>query len=406
MKNGPIKVLLVEDNPGDARLMRETLAEVTSAQFELTHVERLADALQRLADSQFDVVLSDLTLPDSRGLDTFTRVHAEAPAVPIVVLTGHDDDALALEAVHSGAQDYLVKGQVDGRMLSRILRYAIERKHTEEQLARYAEELRQKNVQMEADLEMGFELQEALLPQRYPAFPRGAEPEESALRFCQSHRWTTALGGDFFDVLQLSDTQAGVFICDVMGHGVRAALVTAMVHALVEEQAHLATEPGRFLTEINARLGILRQMRNPMFASAFYLVADMATGRMHFANAGHPSPFHLRRDAAVVEPLQRADSPHGPALGLFDNSEYPTCECSLARRDMVMLYTDGLYEVVGPDDEEYGEKRLLTAVRERLALPAAELFNQLLDQIQTFSVTRQFADDVCVVGMEVVRLGP
>jgi len=134
MGDKPIKVLLVEDNPGDARLIREMLKEAAAARFELVHVVRLDEALKLLGEASFDVLLLDLTLPDSQGLDTFFRVYSQAPDVPIVVLTGLADEVVGVESVKGGAQDYLVKGQVDSNLLARALRYAIERKQAEERL--------------------------------------------------------------------------------------------------------------------------------------------------------------------------------------------------------------------------------------------------------------------------------
>jgi Flp pilus assembly CpaE family ATPase len=122
-----MKVLLIEDNPGDARLIREMLAEERVASFDLERADRLSTGLGRLAVGGIDVVLLDLSLPDSQGLSTFVRVHAQAPEVPIVLLTGLDDEQLAVEAMRQGAQDYLVKGQVDSSLLVRSMRYAIER---------------------------------------------------------------------------------------------------------------------------------------------------------------------------------------------------------------------------------------------------------------------------------------
>ncbi|HYL56325.1 MAG TPA: response regulator [Gemmatimonadales bacterium] len=130
----PITVLLVEDNPGDARLILELLGEVQSQTFDLERVDRLEDALARLTHAGVDVVLLDLGLPDSQGLDTFVRARRGAPEEPIVVISGLDDERLALEAVRSGAQDYLVKGRIEGQLLARVLRYAIERKRAEEAL--------------------------------------------------------------------------------------------------------------------------------------------------------------------------------------------------------------------------------------------------------------------------------
>jgi DNA-binding response OmpR family regulator len=129
-----IRVLLLEDNPGDARLFREFLHEDGLAQAEVDHVGRLKTGLEHLTQEKPDVILLDLGLPDSQGLDTFTQVYAQAPDIPIVVLTGLNDTEQAVEAVKAGAQDYLVKGEVSGGLLVRAIRYAMERKRTEEVL--------------------------------------------------------------------------------------------------------------------------------------------------------------------------------------------------------------------------------------------------------------------------------
>ena len=124
-----IRILLIEDNPGDARLIREMLAAKESASFDLEHADRLSTGLARLARGGIDVILLDLSLPDSQGLDGLNKICAQAPEAPVVVLSGLSDEAVAVNAVHEGAQDYLVKGSVDSALLVRSLRYAIERQH-------------------------------------------------------------------------------------------------------------------------------------------------------------------------------------------------------------------------------------------------------------------------------------
>jgi len=131
---GPIRVLLIEDNPGDVRLIRVWLASLEPALFELIHTERLAAGLARLAQEELDVVLLDLSLPDSQGLETLVKTHVQALDVPIVVLTGLEDELLAVQAVHIGAQDYLIKRQANAEMLKRVLRYAIERQRLQVEL--------------------------------------------------------------------------------------------------------------------------------------------------------------------------------------------------------------------------------------------------------------------------------
>jgi PAS domain S-box-containing protein/putative nucleotidyltransferase with HDIG domain len=135
MEGNPIvNVLLIEDNPGDARLIQEMLAEGGSAQFKLECVDRLSMGLARLVANGIGLVLLDLGLPDSQGFDTFAKIYAQAPRIPIVVLSGLTDENLAMKTVQEGAQDYIVKGQLESYGLVRTIRYAIERKHAEEEL--------------------------------------------------------------------------------------------------------------------------------------------------------------------------------------------------------------------------------------------------------------------------------
>ena len=141
----PLRILLVEDNPGDVLLIQETLGD-RHGEFALESVERLAAALERLRTGGIHVVLLDLTLPDSAGLSTFTAVRTNAPDVPIVVLTGLSDEALAVSTVRAGAQDYLVKGQVDGNLLGRTIRYAFERNQVRRQLETSERQLRESEV--------------------------------------------------------------------------------------------------------------------------------------------------------------------------------------------------------------------------------------------------------------------
>jgi PAS domain S-box-containing protein len=129
-----LKILLIEDNPGDARLIKEVLSEIHSATVEMVHASRLQEGLDKAAEQKFDVVLLDLSLPDASGLDTIRRAHQAVPSVPIIVLTGFNDEAFSITVVHEGAQDFLVKGQFDGGLLMRAIRYAIERKQAEEDL--------------------------------------------------------------------------------------------------------------------------------------------------------------------------------------------------------------------------------------------------------------------------------
>jgi phosphoserine phosphatase RsbU/P len=530
----PLNVLLVEDNPGDARLIQELLLEARGGEFRASVAATLAQALEALAHQTVELILLDLSLPDSQGIDTFHKVYEAARLIPLIVLSGLDDEALALRTVEEGAQDYLVKGQVDPHSLERAIRYALkrveaervlaaernllrsvidnlldsiyvkdasgrylldnrahmrtigvdspekvvgksvydffpptvaakfqeddervvrtgepivnreevvvsekdsapvrwisttkvplrdregeaigvigigrditERKRAEEQIFRYNAEIQQRNVELEDDLHMAREIQQAFLPQQYPTFPRAARSLESNLRFFSRYIPTTAVGGDFFHVLPISDTQAGVFICDVMGHGVRAALVTAIARALVEELLPVAGNPSRFLTNINQTLlAILRRARTPMFASAFSLVIDTARGCVSYANAGHPSPVLIRRHEGEVMTLCSASERPGPALGVFKEAVYEMYTRPIAPGDLILLFTDGLYEVEGENDSFFNHEMLLEVLRRNATKPTEKLIDDTLSDVRNFAEGHIFTDDVCLIGVEIER---
>lgn len=272
---------------------------------------------------------------------------------------------------------------------------------TTAELARSREELRGKNQMMEENLRVAADIQIAMLPQQYPVFPASAAPEQSAFQFVHRYEPAESVSGDFFSVSALSDTEAGVLICDVTGHGVRAALVTAMIRALAEELKPFAREPGNFLRKLNSDLGsILKNTGTPMLTTAFYAVADCRAGTLRFANAGHPKPLVIRRSTGHVEPLANNSGRSQPALGLFEDPPYATSETVLVPGDFLMLFTDGLYEVLGQNEEIYSQERLVLDVKNLLHQPSGVLFDELITVIRTFALNGEFDDDVCLVGMD------
>ena len=195
---GLIRVLHIEEDHADTRLFQEYLDE-SPGDYQTEVGRRLSEGVDLLSRESFDVVLMDLGLPDAQGIDAFRRVRSVVPGIPIIVLSRLRDKKLARRAVHEGAQDYLIKGEVEGQLLVRAMRYAMERKRLTRQLAEYADELRAKNAQLEADFNMARDIQQVFLPNRYPVFPKWAPPSQSALKFYHRYIPAAAVGGDFFD---------------------------------------------------------------------------------------------------------------------------------------------------------------------------------------------------------------
>jgi sigma-B regulation protein RsbU (phosphoserine phosphatase) len=363
------------------------------------------EALEKISP-EIDLVLLDVMMPGMDGFEVVRQIRSrpDVDTIPIVMATALTEKEDRLRAVEAGANDFITK-PIDKTELKVRLDSQLRIKEAQDEVRQQREELRRRNAEMEADLDLAREIQQAFLPQQYVSFPRVVGPLEGALRFHHRYLPASTLGGDFTDILILSETEAGMFICDVMGHGVRSALITAVARGLVEELLPRAFDPGRFLSEFNHSLtAILGRSRTPMFATSCFLVADVAAGTIRYANAGHPTPLRVRRQKGRVEPLPFESGAVGPALGVFPDYEYSTCQCDLEDNDLVMLFTDGLYEVEG-ENGCYDEDQLREAVQRRMALSASPLFDALLGEVQQFAGGQPFLDDVCIVGMEVTRIG-
>lgn len=446
--NGEATILIVEDSKTQALKLQHLLVRHS---YHVASATNGREAIGKMGEVRPTLVITDINMPEMDGYELCRRIKDDSDFknVPVILLTSLSDPQDILRGLECGADNFVVKPYDEEFLLSRIqyvlanlelrrkaggkeateiffagqkYRLTSDRIHSidlllstyetavhknlelrkaKEKLEEQAEELREKNAQMQADLEMARELQTAFLPRHYPVFPANASPERSGIQFCHRYSTTTELGGDFFDIVAVSNTEGGVLICDVMGHGVRAALVAAIVRGLVEELKPIAHDPGHFLSELNHSLcAVLKQTVTPLFVTAFYLVADLGRKQLRFANAGHPAPYHLRRTEGVVAALT-GQGKRSPALGIFDQAVYQTEQRPLASRDMLMLFTDGLYEVEGADGEFFTKQQLLDAVTKHMHSPAPKLFDDLLAEVQEFSVKKDFEDDMCLVGMEV-----
>lgn len=269
-----LRILLVEDDEGDAFLVRELLSEA-EAPFDLTVASSLREAQDLLTG--IECILLDLGLPDAEGIDGLRKLLSVAGSAAVCVLTGRSDEHLGVQAVAEGAQDYLVKGQVDGVLLIRSLRYAVERKRADEN-ARLLREVELRQAES-ARLERG------LLPQ-----PLMQTTEVAVEPFYRSGRAMGLLGGDFYDVVQVGDDRLHVIVGDVCGHGVDEAALgvelrvawRALVLAGVPEEQVLPSLEQVLMSERRAR---------EVFATVASAVIDLPGNRATVRLAGHPPPW-------------------------------------------------------------------------------------------------------------------
>jgi sigma-B regulation protein RsbU (phosphoserine phosphatase) len=268
-------------------------------------------------------------------------------------------------------------------------------------LQELSEELRAKNFQLEADLVMAKGIQEAMLPERHYVFPLDVEPDAARIECSSVYRPAEAVGGDFFTILPVSGEKLGILICDIMGHGLRAALGTAIMRGLVEELKERADSPDRFLTDLNRGLrAILRNIDEPLLVTACYLVVSLDDDRVLVSSAGHPLPLRVDRISGRVSSLGTSRAVHGPALALFDDATYGMEEFRMTVDEMVLLFTDGATEMSDTDGHEIGIHRFMVAAGKFSRLNAHRLCEELLDDIQLTAGGAEFEDDVCLLAIE------
>lgn len=256
--------------------------------------------------------------------------------------------------------------------------------------------IEQTNAEMKTDLGMARQIQEAFFPTAFPLFPKGAPVESSELLFAYRYLPAATLGGDFFDIIQLSDTQCGILICDVMGHGVRAGLLTALIRGVVEEFALRATHPAQVLEAIShGLLPIIRQTGRPVFATAFYGVINTSEASVVYANAGHPPPLIARGNSGIIDSLAFI-SPE-PAAGIMENFAYTNAAMAINPGDTLLAYTDGFFEARSSSGEMFGEAGLRAVLRRNSSASATELVEDLTRAVIAFTGANEFDDDLCAL---------
>lgn len=298
-------------------------------------------------------------------------------------------DLLKIEGIRTGDEIEALAADV-GVMTSRVLNYQRE----------LEAEVRSKTAMIREDLEMAREFQLALLPTDYPSVVE-SPTHPMGLGFAHYYQPASTVGGDFFDLIELADGRIGVLIADVMGHGARSALVTAILRALVRNHAPTLTDPGSFLEALNRHLHeLISRSGQALFVSAYFMVLDTEGEMFSWAVAGHPAPLRARRGSGrMPEPLWTG-ARHQPALGLVESGHYRTHEERLWPGDVFLLYTDGVIEAENRKGEEYGTDRLAKALDDALDGPLAAMPAQIVASASSFRKGDQYDDDVCLVVVE------
>jgi serine phosphatase RsbU (regulator of sigma subunit) len=377
-----LSLLLVEDDRGDAVLVEDLIADAV-ADIEVVWAQSMAHAERELASARPDCVLLDLNLPDANGIDALDRIAKRDATVPIVVLTGLNDEYFGASAVAAGAQDYLVKGRVEPEMLRRALLYAIERKRAELIAADlHASELRARE---NALLERGLLPSPLLLD----------DPGVDIVARYRPTRENALLCGDFYDVVQTPDRVTHVLIGDVAGHGPDEAALGAALRIAWRTLTFAGINGADRMPQLERLLHAERTEKG-VFATVLSLEIPADGARITAVRAGHPGM--LLHSADTVEWIE---PPFGPALGLHADA-WPQHEIELPAGHGLLLITDGLFEgYSGRGSQRLGEDGLLALARRHAALPGSAFVDALIDGAEERARAHGgLTDDIAVVRVE------
>jgi serine phosphatase RsbU (regulator of sigma subunit) len=372
------RILLIEDDPGDALLVEEYLSD-TSLSVDLHWTQTLAEGMASVGSRAPDCVLLDLHLPDAAGTGAVTRLQNACPAAAIIVLTGLAEARAGIEAVASGAQDYLVKGTVSGELLDRAVRYAVHRKHAE----RTAAELRANQHRAQENSR----LERSLLP--VPMLSGTAVTPTSCYL---PGREGALLAGDFLDVVETPDGIVHAVIGDVSGHGPDEAGIGVCLR-IAWRTLILGGHRGAGLLALMERILVAERTYSAMFATVATLSLDPATRRLDVTLAGHDTPLLVQGGAAAPLPATA-----GIALGLIPGAaDWHTAHLELPPAATLLLYTDGLTEGhTGPGRERLGTEGLIAIIKDAPDPAGQALIDHLTSVTRELDAGRHL-DDVAIL---------
>ena len=366
-----LRVLLVEDEPGDAKLVEFALRMSASPRFVVTHVTTLAAAIEQVkADDEIDVVLLDLSLPDSSGIATVSRMQEVASKTPIVIMTGMDDQRFASYALEAGAQDYLVKSDDPEKTVGRAIRYAITRMagQIERQalIERIAEQQRHLIEEVAAARAMQFDL----LPRSERVDDRLAELGLEVESFFEP---SSGIGGDLWGCLDCGGDRMSFYSFDFTGHGIGAALNVFRLHALISDHWDPRQSPADMLRILGGALrGLLGRGQ---FATMFLCTVDCERGELEWASAGAPAPLLMSgREFRFLDA-------RGVPLGLGRAPDYAEHREAFPPGTSLLMYSDAITDAQQSDGETFGEAGLVDLVKTILAKDGKMAVDHLLDAL-------------------------
>ncbi|QGG46930.1 PP2C family protein-serine/threonine phosphatase [Heliorestis convoluta] len=380
-------ILVVDDVVTNVELMR---LQLTRAGYQVLTAINGEQALEVIEETLPDLILLDVMMPGMNGFEVCAKLKEDphTQLIPVVLVTALHEVEDRIKGIEAGADDFISKPFNRVELLTRV-KSLLRIRRLYRQLEKSYQEIEAKNTILTEELRMARHVQQHLLPMKFPTMKK--------LSFHVAYHPTIEIGGDFYDFIQVSEDKMGIFVSDVSGHGVSAAMLTMVISTMMRSVTQEVSDPGEVLDRLNQQFGkMVDGELTGTFVTAFFLCIDQSTGKITFANAGHPSPLLIRSKSGETIPLDGEGFP----LGLFDAVQYERKEIDIGSGDKVVLFTDGIFDVVNKQKQFYGLNTFFKLVADLGHLPAKEMTQAIMQQIQSFAEGVPQPDDICLVIVE------
>ena len=382
----PIKILLIDDDRDSFLITEALLSQVGIAAYDLEWAGSYNAGLEALRQGRHSACLLDYRLGARDGLELLGQAIAEGCRIPIIVMTGQGDREVDMRAMQAGAADFLAKDGLTSASLERGLRYAIDRRRSEDQRLRDEAQRRL----FESGFEAAREIQQRLLPQSAPGLP--------GFDIAGICRPTEATGGDFFDYVPLRDGRLGIVVADVSSHGFAPALIMAETRRVLRTLASVNNDPATIMSAANQ--AITEDTASHIFVTVFFAQLNAAARTLTYVGAGHEA--YLIGPDGMPRKLANTSLP----LGVAEEIDFP-CDGPIQLRpgDLVVLLTDGFAEAMTPAGQPFGLERTLSVIHENRDRPAIDILNILYQTVRDFCLPKRPHDDITGVIVKVSGSG-
>ena len=375
-------ILLVDDYEVNLDLL-EAYLEFSGIPMQIYKAHGGAEAFAVIEQKTLDLILLDVMLPDISGYEICRTIKDNKlyQNIPVIMITALNDKKDMLTGLHAGADEFLTKPVDSHELILRVKNLL--------KMKAIANDLDEKYTQLHQELMIATELQKSFLPHHVPRYP--------GVMIDVLYKPSSFIGGDFYDFISIDDTHLGVLICDVKGHGVASAMITATIKFQIYNLRQQYLQPDLFLEQLNNRLEqFFSSTGNDYFVTAFYGVLDLEKRRFVYSNAGHSAPGLCRASG-----LQLLDTDSGLPLGILPNMQYEEREVALDGGDELFLYTDGIFELPLRGNPVKQCSSLEDIFAAESAVTSVHL-QQLKQEIAVRTAGQQIADDINYIAIQIV----